>query len=171
MQDFRLQGFLAGKWLQHVSSKIYVSYLALCTNTWVTCTYFFRNHSTWHVKMTTGRYFAFCIFQTVTYFVLNEKCTLEETPASQSGLVVSRHASTLSWTQIGCVLWSTPGTICLRHTALMDASAHSQRIQPSSTHGWSWINTFSFFCLNVLPISSNTSSTVCLFKFLTVNTV
>lgn len=49
--------------------------------------------------------------------VFLEKCTLEKTPASQSALVLSRRADTLSWTQVGCVLWSTPGAVSLRRAA------------------------------------------------------
>lgn len=79
-------------------------------------------------KMTTGRrgfwaifFFLFFIFLILnfpdSYPVCLEKCTLEKTPASQSGPVLSRRADTLSWTQAGCVLWSTPGAVSLRRAA------------------------------------------------------
>lgn len=144
---------------------------------WTMCS-FFINLSTWHVKLTSGKgvILVLCFFfflslafsQTMTQAVL-KKCPLEKTPASQWGPVLSRRADTLSWTQIGCVLWSTPGAVSLRGAATQSRRrlrSLSQRIQPSSAEGLGWINNYSFFCLNVVLTSSNTSSTYCLFTFL-----
>lgn len=66
------------------------------------------------------------------------------------------------WHTFGDAGWlRTPGAISPGRT-ISGPPPHPptpRRIQPSSTNSLSWINNCSFFCLNVVPTSPNTSST------------
>ena len=114
----------------------------------------FINHTWQHTQawqQAAGFYFFFICASSRQWLWLCEECMLGKTPVyCQSGRLLSRRADTLSWIQVSCVVWSTPGLLPQTHTFTQSHGClHSlPRILCNFTVSFLKISTPGVSCLN-----------------------